>query len=247
MKSKRHNPKFRVRPTSWNKASSAETALANQQSDFYKTLTADYKTQFANQSAILSSLQTAFDPILKAGINQYGFSPQEDTSMRTSASDSIARNFAGAQTALNENLASRGGGNTFLPSGATAQLQAGLLGSEATTQAETSNAITQKGYDVGRTNFLSAEGALAQTAGLQNPLGYAGAGNQAGSAAFNSADIINQQNTAWQGALGGMIGGAASAFLGNSALGSIFKGGGSGGGGSSGGTQSGAGFGVEFS
>jgi hypothetical protein len=222
---RKNNPKYRVRATAWNKASSSETNLANEQANFYKTLTADYQTQFANQTNILNSLQTAFAPILQAGINQYGFSPQEDTSMRTQASDAIAGNFASAQTALNENLASRGGGNTFLPSGAAAQLQVGLLGSEATTQSNASNAITQQGYATGRSNFLAASGELNTVSGQTDPLGYAGASTGAGSAAFNSANIVNQQNTAWQGALAGMIGGAAGAFLGGPGMAAAMGGG----------------------
>jgi hypothetical protein len=200
-------------PKFLNKASGEEKALASQQADFYKTLTADYSKQFANQSAILSSLTAAFDPILKAGIGQYGFTPQQDVSMRTSASDAIARNTASAQTALNENLAARGGGNVSIPSGATAQLEASLLSSEATQQAETSNAITQKGYDVGRSNFLSAEGALMGAAGMYNPLGFAGATTGAGSSAFNMEDEINKQNTAWQGALTGALTGMGTALI----------------------------------
>src|SRR5271166_5942735 len=152
---KKHNPKFHTRPISWNKASSAEKNLANEQAAFYKTLTADYATQFANQSAILSSLNTAFQPILKGGINQYGFSTQEDTSLRTGASDAIASGQANAQVALNENLAARGGGNADIPSGATGQLEASLLSSAATSQAQASNQITQAGYAQGRQNFLS--------------------------------------------------------------------------------------------
>src|SRR5712664_3614819 len=94
-------------PICWNKgASQSQKDLAAEQANFYKTLTADYATQFANQSAILSSLQDAFGPILQAGIGQYGFTAPEDTAIRTSASDAIAKNFASAQTALNENIAS---------------------------------------------------------------------------------------------------------------------------------------------
>lgn len=195
-------------PTPYNKGSGAQKDLAAEQANFYKTLTADYGTQFANQSAILSSLKSAFTPIINAGINQYGFSTAEDTALRTGASDSIARNFSSAQTALNENLASRGGGNAFLPSGASAQLEASLLGSEATQQATTSNQITEAGYEKGRENFLSAAGILGNTASQYNPVGFAGVGNTAGQNAFSSATTLYNQGTAWQGMVGGIIGGA---------------------------------------
>jgi hypothetical protein len=197
------------------KASSAQTNLANEQASFYQTLTDAYKEEFANQGAILMSMDKAWQPILNAGINQYGFSPQEDTSMRTQASDTIANNTAAAQTALNENLAARGGGNTFTPSGATSQLEASLLSSEATQQSATANQITQAGYATGRNNFLAASGALSGVAQQYNPLGYAGVSTGAGTSAFNSATTVNQENTAWEGALTGSLVGLGEAALGD--------------------------------
>lgn len=212
--------------TVYLKGSDAQKNLANEQAAFYKTLTADYGTQFKSQSNILASLQQAFEPILQAGPGQYGFTTAEDTSLRTSAADTIARNFSGAQTALNDTLAARGGGNTFLPSGADAQLQAGLEGSEAAAQSTASNQITQAGFNQGNQNFLSAAGILGGTAQQYNPLGYAGANTNAGNSAFGSATTLYNQGTAWQGALGGILGGAAGAFLGNPALGGILGSGG---------------------
>jgi hypothetical protein len=223
------NQKTRKGPRVLAKASSAETNLQQQQSEFYTTLTNNYKQQFANQSAILGSLTTAFQPILAAGINQYGFSPTEDASLRTSASDTIAQTQAGAQTALNNQLAARGGGNSVIPSGAEEQLRAGFLSSAATQQAQASNQITQAGYNQGRQNFLSAQGALSNAAGLYAPQGYAGEATSAGSSAFSMANTINQQNNAWKAELGGALGGIAGAFVGGpmgAELGSKLGGGG---------------------
>lgn len=200
-------------PTPYNKGSDAQKQVAAEQAAFYKTLTADYATQFANQSAILSFLKTAFEPILAGGIGQYGFTPTEDASIRTTALDAIATNFSNAEVALNEKLAAEGGGNVFIPSGGEAQLKAALLGAEATQQAGASNEITQKGYDVGRNNFLTASGVLGSTAGMYNPIGFAGAGNTAGQNAFSSATQLYEQGN-WWGPLGGILGGAASSFLG---------------------------------
>lgn len=214
------------------KASPAEKDLQKQEAAFYSTLTANYKQQFAGQTAILNSLNAAFQPIIAAGPDQFGFSPQETASLRTSASDVNANNFQNAETALNENLASRGGGNIYTPSGATAQLEAGLLTSEAQQEAGSQNAITEAGYATGRQNFMSAAGILGNTAQIYNPVSYAGAGNTAESQAFNQANIIQQQNTAWEGQLGGILGGVAGAFLGGpmgGALGSNLFGGSSGG------------------
>jgi hypothetical protein len=209
-----------VSPICWNKgASQSQKDLAAEQANFYKTLTANYATQFANQSAILSSIKDAFGPILPAGIGQYGFTTTEDTAMRTGASDAIAQNFASAQTALNENIASRGGGNAFLPSGATSQLEAGLLGSEATQQASTSNAITQAGYQQGRQNFLTAASVLGGAASQYSPTGYIGGANTAGNNAFDSATTNYKENQSAAKLVGGILGGAAGSFIGQPELG----------------------------
>jgi hypothetical protein len=209
-----NNPKYRVSRTVWNKASSQEKDLQKSQSQFYQTLINDYSAQFKNQSNIYDSIKSAFSPILAAGQDQYGFSAREDASLRTSASDAIAQQQQNAQVALNNTLDSRGGGNAYIPSGAEQQLQAGLLSSAATQQAQASNQITQAGFAQGRQNFLNAAGELSGVASGYNPLGYAGAGTSAGQSAFNMADTINQQNTAWQSALGGALGGIAGSFLG---------------------------------
>ena len=196
------------------KVTSQENQLESQEAAFYSTLTADYNTQFANQSAILKSLTSAFEPILQAGPGQFGFTPQETTSLRTGATDTIANSYLNAQTALNQQIASRGGGNMYLPSGAADQLQAGLQTSAASQQAATQNQITQAGYAQGLSNFDTAASALGGVSSQYNPTGYAGQATSANQAAFNEADIIQQQNTAWEGQLGGIIGGVAGSFLG---------------------------------
>lgn len=198
-------------PVCLNKVSKQQNQLSSEEASFYKTLTANYAAQFAAQGAILSSLQTAFGPILAGGIGQYGFTPTEDTSLRTSASDAIAQNFSSAQTALNENIASRGGGNAFLPTGATSQLEASLLGSEATQQSTASNQITQAGYAQGRQNFLTAAGVLGNVAQQENPIGYISGANTAGNNAFNAATTIYGEG----GGLGSILGGAAGGALGS--------------------------------
>ena len=202
-------------PTPFNKgASQQQKNLAASQAKFYDTLTKDYGVMFQGSQEIIKSLKDSATAIFAKGIDQYGFSTPEDTAIRTQASDAIARNFASAQTALNENLASRGGGNTFLPSGATAQLETSLLGQEATTQAETSNQITQAGYSLGRQNYLSAANILGTAAGLDNPASILGGANTAGSNAFDSATKVSEANKAAAKVLGGIIGGAAGSFIG---------------------------------
>lgn len=201
-------------PIEYLKASSAEDTISSEQASFYQTLTSSYAQQFAGQSAILSALTSEFTPILQAGPNQFGFSPQETANLRTSASDTNATQFKNAEVALNNQNAQAGGGNTLLPSGTNAQLQAGLDTAAATNETNTQNQITAAGYNQGRQNFSQAVSALSGTAQIYNPQSYATSANSAGTSAFNSAYTIQQQNTGWEASLGGILGGAAGAVLG---------------------------------
>lgn len=186
------------------------------QQDFYKTLTVNYKDVFARQEAILGNLQTAWDPVLNAGINQYGFSAPEDTALRAQATEQTAKNYSQAASAVNEQLAARGGGNTFLPSGTNAQISAGVAENAAQQVSAQNLAITQAGYARGRENYMAASNALGGVAGMYNPTGYAGVANTAGQDAFSSATTNYQeaqQNSPWKIA-GGILGGVASAAMG---------------------------------
>lgn len=208
------NPKY-VWPTIrfLNKASAAQTEISKEQAAFYKTLTDSYSKAFAGQQAIISSITTAWAPILAAGITQYGFSAAQDTALRTQASEGTAANYAAANKAVNETLAARGGGNVMIPSGAEASIQASIAGAAAESESEKQLNITNTGYQIGRANYLAASNALSGAAELENPAGFAGTANQSGNDAFNSATTIyNQGNTL--GMIGGMVGGIAGSFLG---------------------------------
>lgn len=212
--------------------SAAQSSLSSEQSNFFNQLQSSYGTEFAGQNNILSSLNSAFQPILAGGINQQGFSAGENAALNTGAINNSAASYRNAAQATNEQLAGRGGGNTYLPSGTNAAIQAGLASNAAGQLAGQENQITQANYSQGRQNFLSAAGALGSAASTYNPTGAAGAATQAGSSAFNSATQIYNQGNAWQGALGGALGGAADAFSGglaggimgmNNPVGNFFK------------------------
>jgi len=202
--------------------SQQQQQISQAQQNFYNTMTQNYSTLFAGQSAILSNLNAAMSPILAAGINQYGFSPQEDSALRTQATQGAANAYASANKALGQQTAAQGGGNAFLPSGANAQLQGQLNSAAAANQANNQLGITEQGYAQGRQNYLSAAQSLGQTASIYNPTGLASSANTGGSDAFNSATTdFQEQGSAW-GAIGGLLGGVAGSFLGpvGSALGS---------------------------
>jgi hypothetical protein len=214
-------------------ASAQQTQLANTQQSFYNTVLQNYNTQFANQSSILSSLTSGWNQIFNAGIGQYGYTPAEDTALRTQASEGTATTYNQALTALNEQLGARGGGNTpGVTSGGDAQLQAEIAKAGAADIANKQLGITESGYNIGRQNYLTAASSLAGVAGQENPLSYGGLGVSAGQSAFGSATQVNKENQAaspWN-VIAPILGGAAGSFLGpigtslGSSLGSAISG-----------------------
>jgi hypothetical protein len=215
----RHAGQYEHRgPADLCKASSAQNTLATDQANFYQTLTQNYHQQFAGQTAILQSLQNAYAPILAAGPGQQGFTPTQLTAMNTSATENNAQQFQNAKIAIQNNTATAGGGDQYLPSGAAAQLGAAVNTASATNEENALNTITQQNYAQGLQNFNNAAQVLGGVSSQMNPLGYAGASTSAGKEAFGEATTIQQENTAWEGELGGILGGAAGAALGNPSL-----------------------------
>jgi hypothetical protein len=201
--------------------SSQQLQLAGQQQNFYQTLQSGYQQAFAGQTSLLNSLQASFQPILAAGINQYGFSPQENAALRTQATTGTASQYQAANQATQEELASVGGGNQALPSGAAAELTQQNALAAAQQESTEQLGITQAGYQQGQANYMAAANALGGVAQAWNPEGYAGLTTGAGSAAFGEqTQNANQSSTMWAG-VGGAAAGAAGAAL-CPAIGSLY-------------------------
>ncbi len=194
--------------------SQAQQNLANQQAAFYQTMTNSYQQQFAGQTAVLNALQTAWAPILAAGPNQYGFNPAEDSAMRSQATQGTAASYSQASRALNASLAARGG-DGFIPSGETAQLNSQVAQAAANQQSSENLGITEAGYAQGRANFGAASQAMGDVSAQMNPASYISGANQAGSSAFSSATTnYNEAQAAspWN-AVSGILGGALTTGL----------------------------------
>ncbi len=183
------------------------------QQHFYNNLTGAFQQEFGDQAELLRSLQNAFNPVLKAGPGQYGFTPGEDAALRASAVDSNASSFANAEKALNNSFAAND--ETGLPSGAQAQLKEGLAAAGAGQNSATQNQITQAGYNQGLNNFEHAASVLSGTASLMNPTGYAGATVGAGEGVTGAENaFINANKNPWMSVLGAAAGGLTGALTG---------------------------------
>ena len=184
-----------------------QIAKQNEQAqlDLNKQLAATFSTQFAKQSQILSAIQKQVQPLID---NPQGYSPEALTALRTSASDTNATTANSARTALNDQIAARGG----LPSGADSPLRGQLESGAATQAAQTQNNITLQNENLKQQNFWNAINALSGNASQLNPLGYAGGATSGAGAVANLSQAYKaSQQSQLLGALGGIAGGVGSA------------------------------------
>lgn len=190
------------------KQSEQSQAALNQQ------LSQAFTTQFGKQSQILSYLQGKLQPMID---NPTGFSPEALTAMRTQASDTNADQFNSAQTALNDQLAARGGASS-LPSGVDAQIRGQLASAGARQEATSQNNITLQDEQLKQQNFWNAVNGLSGNAAQLNPLGYSGGATQgAGAVAGLGQAYKASQQSQLLGTLGAVAGGlgqAAGAYFG---------------------------------
>jgi len=181
----------------------------------YDTLTQNYNTAFAQQQNITSALTSMFQPILAAGPTQAGYSQAQSDALNTAAGEKVATDYAQAQRATQNILASRGGGDTFLPDSISANITASTANDAARARAAAQNSITQANYAQGYQNWNTAASVLGSTAGLLNPNTYASTATGAGQAASSTAQAMAaQSNSIWNSAIGA-LGGITGAALGN--------------------------------
>jgi hypothetical protein len=181
-----------------------------QQLDFNKQLMQVFQQQYGKQAAQLDYLNSILKPIIADGGR--GLSPEALTSMRTSASDSIAREGQNAKAAVAATEAARGGG-TGLPSGVEAQLDEGVALNEANQQSSAQNQITQYNENVRQANFWNAINGLSGNAAMLNPQSYAGEANSGSSSLANlGTAYYNSQQSGWLNAALGGLGAAAGGW-----------------------------------
>jgi hypothetical protein len=189
----------------------AEKSIAGQQSSMSTMLNANYATSFAGQDQILGHLNNILSPTAEAGPDQQGFGANELADLNTSAREGVGQNYAKASQSLNNTLAARGGGDSFMPNGAADQLRSGLASSAANESSKEELGIDEANYGQGRTNYNNAVGGLENVAGQYNPNATANAATGASQAAFGDQQAIQQSQDAWIGDVTGLVGGLAGA------------------------------------
>jgi hypothetical protein len=204
-------------------ADKSQKQIEQQQQQNFQTLTNQAQQIFGNSSQIFKDLTSSFSPIVAAGPGQSGFTPAELATLQSQAITRSGIAYRNAAQAAGSNAAGFAGGNTFLPSGATAQMQANIAEAGAGETANELANIDIQNAQLGRENWLQAAGVLGGATNVFNPSTSAsGQATGAGEAAANTANQIAQANNSWMNALGGAIGqiGGAAVTGGLSKLGS---------------------------
>lgn len=195
--------------------STAQKNIAGSQASFMSQLQSSYAANFGAQSSIFQNLTNSLTPILNAGPNQQGFSAAENSALNAGAISSTAQQYKNAAVISGESRAGAGGGNTYLPSGADKQVQAGIASAAGQQLSSEQNQIAQADYATGRSNYFNALSGLSGVAKGYDPSAIAGNATNAGQAAFGSAtQVQNMENQEESDIAGAVVGVAGSALTG---------------------------------
>lgn len=194
-------------------ASDLQKNLAQEQQQFYQQATAEQEAQFTNQSELLDSLRQAWMPILQAGPNQAGFSPELDSMLKSQITDQGAQTTTNSVNAVEQREKQVSGGAPVLPTGANEQVEADaqVLGQQAT--AAGLQKETEANFEQGNQNFDNAANVFNGISAQENPVGYITAASGAGGTANSEANAVQQANE--QGSFGGIVGGLLGGGIGN--------------------------------
>lgn len=193
--------------------SSQQQSLLDSQSSFMTQLMQNYSTNFANQQAVLANLNQTLGPIVKAGVNQEGFSPAEKAALTTQAINDTAGNYKNAAVTQNNELANRNDSGNLPQSGVDQAIKARLKSAAAGQLSQQELGITEADYATGRSNFNNAVSGEEALAGIYNPNQTAGLANQANNNAFGEATEINQEQSQMEADIAGGITSLATTIL----------------------------------
>jgi hypothetical protein len=195
-------------------ASSQQTETYNEQQQFYQQAMEQQSEAWGQDQEILSAMKGVYGPIFAAGPSQEGFAPEEKAALNTQVTEGTAQSYKNASTAVNEKLATLGGGNLALPNGATAQIQAQVAEAAAQTESQQRSQITEADYNQGYQNWLQASTGLTGVSNALNPVAYSGAATSAGGQAANTANQIASENNSWINAALGAAGAIGTGVIG---------------------------------
>ncbi len=192
-----------------------KTAFANE-TKVSSLLTSTFQKFAGDNASILSELTHNLTPIESAGPSQFGFSPAEESALRTGTAEQMSAANSQVSNAVRSAVASKGGGTTYLPSGSEESIIGSLAQDSAVKEALAQADITKKGYDIGRQNWqFATEGLMKAPGELENPVTSAGDAALGGAKAeMEGGQAITSANQAWMQPVGAIIGGVAGGLTG---------------------------------
>jgi hypothetical protein len=190
--------------------SDAKTA-ENNQTAFNQKLMKIFNAQYADQKGVLDYLKGKLQPMIDA---PQGYDPATLAAMKSNAIDQNATNYQNALKGVQANMAGKGG-PTGLPSGVEEQISGQLAGQEAATQTSDLQEIQVQDANLKQNNFWNAVNGENGVAAQLNPLGYAGQATSGSNAVAGLSEAYkSSKSSQLMGALGGIAGGALSAWAG---------------------------------
>lgn len=207
----------------WCGPSASEQTIAGAQSSLALSMQSDFQTRFAKQSTLLDNLNASLTPVIAAGPEQQGFSPEELAARNTQAINAAGAANRNAVQSASNSMAGRGqsrgapgvgGGDSGLQSGIESAIRGGIASSSANQLANAQNEITSENYAVGRSNYRTALAGSQALSGEYNPQGFGGMAQSGLSTAFGEEDKINSENQAVGRDILGAVTGIGKAALG---------------------------------
>lgn len=183
---------------------SGDASLEATQDAMTTTLNNAFSQSFSANQSILKNLTAQLNSVVA---NPQGFSPSTLASMRTSASDTTARQFASSARSAGAFAMSHAGTGTG--SGVAAQIGGQVAEGAAAQDSSEQNQISIQNGLLQNQNYWNGINGLSGVAAQYNPTGYANSGaNIANSATSASSALLASQQAGWQD-VGGVISGVA--------------------------------------
>jgi hypothetical protein len=174
----------------------------------------DFNTVFGEQQSTLANLKNELTRI-DTGHTGMGFSAEQNALLMSGIETGAAGAERNTEQAAQNKMAglNQTGG---VASGAQAAREAGIIAGGEEAKAQGLNAETLANINQGRQNAMTTAGGLQSLAGLENPEGYGKLAGNENQAAFQQANIVNQQHQAAVGSfmkgITGMAGVASDMF-----------------------------------
>lgn len=195
-------------------ATDSQYQIQQEQMQQYQQMQDMTAEEFGKMQEIYKPLEEQFQSIFKLGPGQKGFSDDETNNLNTQVVEGTAGNYGQAARAVNREIAATGGGDMYAPSGAADSLRQTVANSAAQEESREEIGVKQADYDQGYQEWLQAGQGLMSIAAGDNPLGWASATTNSGTAASETSNQIASQENSWINAAIGAAGAAAGGWAG---------------------------------